>query len=339
MKFFFYITLVMTQFFFVFGVESFEDPKENFLYTDQTKYFFGTVKRGEIVKHEFKLENRCSKKIIITEIKTLPNCKLNSSLPIEIMPEQIYDLKLFIDTSGSQGVCKTAVTLLCESPLYYEKTLFISGKIISDIKISPKIVSFDDVFKGSVHKKTLKLSAKNVFIPNIKRIIPSSKFINTVFNSKESSGQQIIIDVILSPEAPLGYIDEEIVITTNEKLDPQRKIKVIAKIVGDVQIEPDNLNFGMVNGKNSEKIINVKPYKGKSLNIKKIVSRKGEVTTRLVTIRQGKEYMVLVKLVEPKNNNSLIDDIIEIHTSSDLQPVIEIDVAGNFTDDYLGVDN
>ena len=336
MKCLFYLILTLSQFFLAGGLASLQKDDNDFLFIGNEKFFFGTVKRGKIVNHVFRLENRCTEKIIISRIKMSPNCKVKSSLPIEIVAAQSYDMEISIDTAGSQGVCKTAIILFCESPCYHEKTLFISGKVLSDIKIFPKILSFNDVFKGAAHKKTLKLSSKKPFVPNIKHIIPSSEYINIVFDLENSSDQKIIIDVFLSSDAPLGFINEEIIITTNEKLDPERRIKVTGKIIGDVRIEPDNLNFGMVNSKSSEKIINVKPYKGNSLNIIKIVSTNGVVTTKLVTIRKGREYMILVKPLEPKNNNFLINDVIEIHTNSDLQPVIEISIAGNFSEDYIG---
>lgn len=208
---------------------------------------------------------------------------------------------------------------------------------MSDITIAPQIISFNDVFKGTSDRKILKFISKKGFPQKIDHISSSNKYITVLVNKKNSVGRTVFFDVILSPDTPLGNIDEQITVTTNETLDAERRIKVTGKIVGDVQVKPDNLNFGLVNGKNSEKIIKIKNYnKGKLLQIKRIVSQKGGVITKLVTIAKGKEYMILVKPVEPAPDKSAsINDTLAIYTDSRLQPVIEINIAGNYSENYM----
>lgn len=308
---------------FIFAAESFATPR---LVLPKVTYDFKSVQEGEVVKAAFNLKNQGSSALLIKKIFPACGCTVAEMTSKEIAPGKTGTLKVNFDTSGFHGQKIKTVRLFTNDPKRSTVVLSIQGKVKRDIEIEPSRLYFGATVKGS--NKTVSANITTSKGVSILGIIPRSDDINVV--EKNIPGG-IRITAKLSDDVPVGILRNRIVVKTNSKHNPVLNIPVFARVEGDLNMNPSDVSFGLIDGPLGQDVVTKVRVKNRSAKPVKILSTKSNtasVKTDFVVIKEGYEYEVSVAIA--KKSFGVVRDRVVITTDhvDEKQRKLELPVYG-----------
>jgi len=95
-------------------------------------YDFGTVKKGESVKHDFTITNEGKSELIIRKKSASCGCTLAELSKTNIKPGETTVLSATLNTASKSGDVATTITLITNDPKNSKVILFFRGNVTSD---------------------------------------------------------------------------------------------------------------------------------------------------------------------------------------------------------------
>lgn len=82
------------------------------IYFPETEHDFGKVKEGEVVKYEFKFENKGTQPLVIKNVKTSCGCTAAVTSEKDVQPGQSGTIKVDFDTKNRMGKASKTITVV-----------------------------------------------------------------------------------------------------------------------------------------------------------------------------------------------------------------------------------
>ena len=98
---------------------------------------FGTVARGALTVHFFKLHNTYDKPLIISDVRSSCGCTRASAPKKTIQPGERGVIRAEFNTRSFLGAKSATVTVVISQPVFHEIQLRVSGNIRGDIVMQP----------------------------------------------------------------------------------------------------------------------------------------------------------------------------------------------------------
>jgi archaellum component FlaG (FlaF/FlaG flagellin family) len=270
---------------------------------------FGTVPKGKIVTHRFKMTNIYQ--VPMTVVEPRPTCGCVSVLQysprLDVLEAGSLEIKL--DTNKYDGGFKRVtipVTFIGQDPRTgerFQSTADIKVQINSrtDINMTPGSINFGIVAAGNKPSQSLKLTytgrVANWGISSV--AYNEEKFDVKVDAEATRSGKAYTVSVTLKPGVAAGSLDEEIALNTNDTTAPVLKVGVMGKIEAAVTLSPSELKFGTAKvglAKEQKVIIRAE----KEFTIKEILGQDDEVTVSYPPLPPNKVNVFTVKYTAGK---------------------------------------
>ncbi|MBP9837875.1 MAG: DUF1573 domain-containing protein [Proteobacteria bacterium] len=285
-----------------------------------TVYNFGKVKEGSVVEHKFKIENNGAADLKIEKVHSSCGCTAAVLDSEVIKPSDKTDLKVTFDTAGFQGNKIKTVRIYTNDPKQSSVIFSLQGKVESDFELSLSKVSFGEVFKGQVKELRFKVNSNSGY--KILEANTRSQYLDVTLNPTNNS----LVNVKLRDSIPIGLFHERIALKTDSPQNPVINVPVEAKIIGDLQLEPDTISFGLVDKQgsfveekllvknNSKKKISITALKADTDKVSAQITKKGndgsfEITVRLSTTINGTVKNVLQVLTDNSDQQQQILEI------------------------------
>ena len=178
--------------------------------------------------------------------------------------------------------------------------LSIQGTIKTDVDLEPRALRFGDVndFSDAVQEATISTNASSL----VKIVSATSRSeyleINTSrFANKAKKGLRV--KVRLKEELPEGGFRSRIVVKTTSATNPTINIPVFAHVVGDMQLNPKVVSYGLLDAPLSEAIersVHLS-YRGEGqLSILSASSPHPGISVKVEPIEDGRKFAVVVTL-------------------------------------------
>jgi hypothetical protein len=232
--------------------------------------------------------------------------------------------------AGSGGKREKHITVTTNDPDKKTVSLTITTDVVEAIGINPIRINFSQVKKGQEHvrfasltgedKDTTKLTGSESPNPNIKVEINPKGFDNDKYQQ---------IKIILLPTMKAGRFFERVNIHTDHKTMKDIQLNVIGDVTGDVTIAPNQVHFGLFQkGKQpSERFLTIRSAGEVTFKILEVTSSIPEVTARVETVVDGKEYKLRATLSDAFAGDSL-NGTLTIKTDMQHDGIIEVPIAG-----------
>ncbi len=295
---------------------------------EKLNHEFKTVYSGEKAVHLFKFENRGTGDLVIKKVKTSCGCTAAASTKGNIPPGGFGEIKATFRAGQSGGKVKKTITVTTNDPVKPKVSLTITANVVREIITKPQWINFGNISKGETGTKTIELSPGTGLNLDVTGVESNSPYVTASYK-KHENGKNYIIEATTKSNAPIGRIKGRLTVTNNSTKQKKLFIAFSGKITGDVIVSRAVLSYGIIpQGRESMRKLIVTLRK-KDIEIKDV-----EVTPAFLSIN-----------LRPKNNPNLpyrevevrvkndapvgkIKGNIKIHTSSKLQPVIDIPVFG-----------
>ncbi len=288
---------------------------------DQPVYNFGTVTQGKMVTHDFTFTNTGPDKLVITHVQTTCSCTVAMVSSKEFLPGASGKIRVTFDSKGYLGNVTKTITVIDNDPVKPASEFTITGEVITDIMSDKPELFFGSIKKGSEKRQDLSVSIANpaVHITAVTSTNPSVRV-----SIASASAAQKIVRVTVTPNAGYGPLNAFVAVFSTSKEHPVLLIPLIGNIVGDILVNPDTVDFGVVRRGGEYREISVYLYTQpeQAFSITGITAVPGIVEIKPVQQNSG-SYKLLVTLKKTKTIGTL-QGVITVRTTLKAMPVVTI---------------
>lgn len=232
----------------VFAQETAQDPydwaKKMF---DSRSHDFGAVARGAEVSHRFRVRNLYKEDARIASVTTSCGCTAPQFDQTPFKTGESTYINISMDTNRFQRDKSSTVTVTFDQPQYAVVTIPVKVYIRTDVVLTPGSINFGAVDHGSAQQRKIELAYAGD--PNwaITKAVSNNEYITADVKETMRQNGQVGYDLIvaLSPKAPVGYLRQQLMLTTNDQAG-QIPVLVQARVESDVTVTPSVVQLGSI---------------------------------------------------------------------------------------------
>jgi len=185
---------------------------------NETSHDFGVVARGAKEEHRFIVENIYEEDANIKSVEPSCACSIPQVNRKHLKTWEKAEVLVTLDTRGTLGRKDATIKVVFDKPFTGEVLLYIHAYIRSDIVVQPGAVSFGSVAQGSEARQVISVSYAGRDDWRIVRVESANPSIEaTAVETKRVAGQVAYnMSVGLKPNAPPGYIRDQLTLVTND---------------------------------------------------------------------------------------------------------------------------
>lgn len=208
-------------------------------------------------------------------------------------------------------------------------------KVRADVQVvlamEPRVLQFGTIRKGqpAAEKRAL-LTGFDKGTVKIERVTCQNKYIQAELETRTDgdtvTGQQIKVRLLQGLD--IGRHNEKVVVYTDHERLKQLSFYVFVRVVGDINVYPSSVSFGIFRkGGKYDKHVIMTAAPGVRFKILEVKSPYPDMVTRVETVREGKEYVAHISLLESFDQDFLEGNLTIITDNKDNEK-IEVKVFG-----------
>ena len=217
-----------------------------------TKHDFGTVARGAKVEYDFIFENVYEEDVHVAAVRSSCNCTTPEIVKPLAKTWEKAAIKAVIDTRAFLGRKDATITVRFDKPFEAEVQLHVYAFIRGDVVVQPGVVNLGNVVEGAGAKQKVQVSYAGRSDWQIVRVESASANLagQVVETERSPSGVKYDLLVTLKEGAPTGYIQDHLVLVTNDYTASAARVPVpVEGIVGaGVSVRPSPLMLVVESG-------------------------------------------------------------------------------------------
>ena len=305
-------------------------PKIEF---DRPVYDFGTTSLVESVTGTFTFTNTGDGVLKLEKPKPSCGCTVARVSSETLQPGEKGELVFTIKLGTSAQQLAKEIFVASNDPLNPVVRLDIKVAVKNVFETQPPGVSFEGIHVGSSTNMTVlvrRLDGKKLVVT---RTDATSELINaTVEPVENSDGKSARIHVEVKAEGLPRLLSEQLRLYTADSIGPAVAIFVRGHLLGDIQIEPEELVLGMPDPNNwpdpdpevvlSRSITITSVQTERALVVRNVSCSLKEFTVKLVTLKKGRQYEVVATL--PKRLSKPLHGTISFETNLPSLPKVEV---------------
>lgn len=201
----------------------------------ETSHDFGVVARGAKVEFDFVLQNIYQEDVHIASVRTSCGCTQPQILKDSLKTWEKSAIRAVVDTRSFLGRKDATLTVTFDRPFPAEVQLHVYVFIRGDVVVQPGVVNFGTVDAGSGAVQKARISYAGRPDWQVLRVESANPHISAEIVETERGPAGIKYDLIakLKPEAPAGYIQDHLVLVTNDYVASSARVPVpIEGIIG-----------------------------------------------------------------------------------------------------------
>jgi hypothetical protein len=215
---------------------------------DASSHDFGAVARGAKVEYRFVFSNLYEEDIHVAGVRSSCGCTTPTVTKDTLKTYEKSAVVATFNTRTFLGQRSATLTVTIDQPFYAEVQLRVEGYIRSDIVLNPGGAEFGKVDQGSAAAKTISITYAGRNDWKILDVKPASDYIDAEFVETSRGGGQVAYEltVNLKPDAPPGYIKEQLLLVTNDRRASEFPVDIEGRVVSAVTVNPSSLFYGAV---------------------------------------------------------------------------------------------
>lgn len=294
------------------------------------EFDFGTVSQGEVVKHDFVIENRGGVDLHIQRVVPACGCTASSASNPVIAPGAKGVVSVEFNTTGFSGTKRKTIRVHTDDPEQPSVVLAIRGEILPDVIVEPSRLLF-----GALGGNPGELTTEQEVTVRVREGVGIS--LGTIRNH---SGR-VVLDLLedtpkfkrfkasLAADLPQGAVRDRVVVELKGGKRRSLNVPVVAKIRGDIEVKPSAVSFGVFDTSTTslKRSVRVESHVERPFKITSVSSDNPALRTEVQSIREGKTYVIHV-FVDPSKVARELRDTIEIQTDLENAEELKLNVYG-----------
>lgn len=216
---------------------------------NHTTHDFGVVARGAKVEHRFIVENIYEEDAHIASVSSSCGCSTPTINRQSLKTWEKAEVLVTVDTRGFLGRKDATITVVFDKPFPAEAQLHVHTYIRSDVVVHPGEVAFGSILQGAGARQTLAVNYAGREDWQIDRVeCANPNIVAEVVETNRANGQVgYRLSVQLKPDAPPGYLRDQLVLVTNDYDARAAKVPVAVEglVVASLSARPSPLMMGV----------------------------------------------------------------------------------------------
>lgn len=267
-----------------------------------TSHDFGAVARGAKSDFAFKLKNVYKETVHIAGVRSSCGCTTPTISKDTVATHETSEIIASLNTKSFLGNKSATITVTFDQPFVAEVQLRVQGNIRGDVVISPGVVQLGSVDQGATSEQRVAVSYAGRSDWSIVDVQSTNAHFEVEMDEISRGGGKVAYNLLvrLKGDAPSGYLNDELVIVTNDAQAQRIPLAVEGRVVSDLTITPASLFLGEV--------------------------AKGQTVTKKLVIRSSKPFRILEMTCD--------DAAFNFEVSEEAKPVHVVSVT--FVPDHAG---
>lgn len=215
---------------------------------ETTSHDFGTVARGAKSEFRFQFKNLYKEDIHLASIRSSCGCTTPKILTENLKSLETGEVLAVFNTDSFLGSRTATLTLVIDRPYYAEVQLNIKGYIRGDVVLNPGEVQFGTIDQGQAKESTINLEYAGRNDWQILDIRTASPHLEAELSETKRGGGRVgyQVKIRVKEDAPAGYLQDQLVVVTNDQNMSRFPIMVEGKIESEISVSPSPLFLGVV---------------------------------------------------------------------------------------------
>lgn len=215
---------------------------------EEPSFKFGTVARGAKAEHRFVFKNLYEEDVHVASVRSSCGCTTPTVSKDTLKTFEKGEIIATFNTRSFLGSKSATVTVTFDKPFYAEVQLQVEGYIRSDVVFHPPAVEIGTIEHGTPVEKTISIDYAGRNDWKILKVETPGDFVQTKLVEKNRGNGQVSYDlhVHLTPEAPVGYIHDQIRLVTNDQRSDSVPLDIEGRINSEITVSPSSLFLGTV---------------------------------------------------------------------------------------------
>jgi len=273
----------------------------------ETMFDAGTIVKGDLIKHDFSLENQGKAVLEITGVKPGCGCTVTQYDP-KIEPGKTGKISATVSTSGFSGPIQKFITVTTNDPLMATFQLSLKANVHAILSVGPsENQQFGLVFKGQSLQKEFTITSEDgapFQIKSVQADDPALKFDLAPAPDNKSA----LFKVTLPADHPIGPVTGRFTLATTHPKVPSLAISVYGTVRDVFTLAPAAVHFAGLSKAwveehpediSLKKSIALSDEQGPELEIKSARSTLPNLEVEVKELEPRKRYSVELRIKPP----------------------------------------
>lgn len=215
---------------------------------NETSHNFGSVARGSKQEYAFEFTNIYQEEVRIASVRSTCGCATVRVTKNVLKTFEKGEVLVVYNTRSFLGAKGSTITVVIDRPYYAEVQLTVSGFVRSDVVFDPGSVDFGavELGRGAERQIDLVYAGRNDW--EIVDIRSANQYFEVELDetARHSGRVHYAMLVRLKPGAPVGYINDQLTIVTNDGGTRTMTLSVEGQVESPLSINPASLFLGVL---------------------------------------------------------------------------------------------
>jgi hypothetical protein len=228
---------------------------------------YGTVPRGPMLAHNFRLTNNSQEAVHISNVRVSCGCVSASAAQERLAPGESTVIQTTMDTHRFTGSKTVTIYVQFDQPQWEEVSLWVHANGRDDISISPESLAFGKAKKGTSPSASVSVGLPAGSAWAVTDVATGSNYIHaSVKPSKQDSGETTYkLVATIRPDTPVGKWYSDVWLKTNSESVPKIRVPLTIEIEPPLTMSSSSVALGTVRpgGEVERKVVirGVQPFK------------------------------------------------------------------------------
>lgn len=294
----------------------------------EPNYDFGSVFRGSKVEHIFGFKNEGQGELNIKRVSSSCGCTAAVISSQNIPYNEYGEVKVAFNSQAYTGNVTKKITVYSNDPDTPKYVLTISGNVVEEIIVEPKMVDFSQISYGVDSSKDISVKSADTDLKlKIKKVEATNPNVITTFNENKEKNEYIV-NALLKNDTDYGRINGNIFVYTNSKNQEKIIIPFYGEVIGDLSVYPPRISCGTISRKKEMVFPAFVIVYNQDVNIERVEITPDFIDTAVTETKSKRKTYKIEAILKENAPLGEINGNIKIFTNSKKQPVIEIPVIG-----------
>jgi len=265
-----------------------------------TTHNYGVVDEGAVVEFAFPIKNSGPGVLKIEKLHPSCGCTAVVADSELVQPGAETAIRASFNTGGFSGREIKTVRVYTNDPKKSSFLLTLEGEVKTEIYVEPPRVYFGRVRKGETKSMTVTVvgnEAQGIELGEISSRGRELEVLSEPLPEGEKRGKKVTIK--LSASVPVGILRKTVYVKTTSSKYPVVSIPVFARVVGDLELVPQNLSFGLIKAPLAEDVsakLELRSIAAQPVHITSITSSLSSFEAKVNPLEEGERYEIIVSL-------------------------------------------
>jgi hypothetical protein len=209
---------------------------------------FGAVARGAKTEYEFVLQNIYEEDVHIAGVRASCGCTTPTITKQTLKTWEKGTIHAKFNTGSFLGAKNATLTVTIDKPFYAEVQLSVKGTIRNDVVFEPGSIQFGEVPVGEQAEQRVRLTYTGGSNFQVTDVRSANDAFEVELKNNQRQGGRVHYEMLvrLKDDAPVGYINDQLTVVTNNSSMPTIGLAVEGSVAAALTVSPASVFLGVL---------------------------------------------------------------------------------------------